>query len=305
MSQATNFSVPTIGPVSPLVMAQRIDDNFKAALSGHSGPGRPAYVTAAGTVWISTATAGKLKWMAFDGADDRVIRTLDLASGKVTHGDGVNEDIFFGATPDKFVAAQFGLKTDAVQAYFDTSALSADRVIRVPDKNGAIGAWEVLDIASPFAVTSWAKTNLGAFRELRITFDVEPDSVASGFGIQVSTDNGSTWQITNYHQQYMSASGAANAAGQVNLPSFSTSFGNSVLAGFGSAGHQGEFIISQFNKSRWLRVIGTAGYQITSTGALVIVSVMGGSSLSTARNAIRLTTGNAFSGRIVLEGIRG
>ncbi|WP_221138351.1 hypothetical protein [Rhizobium lentis] len=100
MSQAAIFSVPTVGPASPSDMANRMDDNLRAALSGHSGASRPSYATAAGVVWVSTATAGKLKWMVYDGTADRVIQTLDLATGKITHGDGTNDDAISGATSD-------------------------------------------------------------------------------------------------------------------------------------------------------------------------------------------------------------
>ncbi len=91
MTQAIIFSVPLVGPASPSSMATRIDDNFKAALSGHSGTSRPSYAVA-GTVWISTATAGKLKWYAFDGSDDNLFQTLDIATGQITYGDGTSDD---------------------------------------------------------------------------------------------------------------------------------------------------------------------------------------------------------------------
>ncbi|WP_416065425.1 hypothetical protein ACK9YZ_01365 [Rhizobium sp. ZK1] len=91
MTQATIFSVPLVGPVSPPVMAGRIDDNFKAALSAHSGTGRPSYAVA-GTTWISTAEAGKLKWYDFDGTVDHLFKTLDTATGEITYGDGTNDD---------------------------------------------------------------------------------------------------------------------------------------------------------------------------------------------------------------------
>lgn len=96
MSQAAIFSVKTVGPESPSAMAARIDDNFKAALSAHSGASRPSYAVA-GTVWVSTATAGKLKFYAFDGADDNLFQTLDIATGKVTYSDGTSDDAITAA----------------------------------------------------------------------------------------------------------------------------------------------------------------------------------------------------------------
>ncbi|NNH56900.1 hypothetical protein HLI01_08775 [Rhizobium laguerreae] len=83
MTQATTFSVPTTGPATPSAMASRIDDNFKAAVSAHSGASRPSYAVA-GTLWISTATAGQLKLYLYDGADDILLSVIDTATNAVT-----------------------------------------------------------------------------------------------------------------------------------------------------------------------------------------------------------------------------
>lgn len=83
MSQATTFSVPTTGPASPSLMAARMDDSLRALLSGNSGASRPAYAVA-GTVWVSTATAGQLKLYLYDGADDILLMTVDTATNAVT-----------------------------------------------------------------------------------------------------------------------------------------------------------------------------------------------------------------------------
>ncbi|MGO7370075.1 hypothetical protein ACCT04_14685 [Rhizobium ruizarguesonis] len=82
MSQAAIFSVKTVGPESPSAMAARIDDNFKAALSAHSGAGRPSYAVA-GTTWVSTATAGQLKVYFYDGADDILLMVVDAATNAI------------------------------------------------------------------------------------------------------------------------------------------------------------------------------------------------------------------------------
>nr|WP_064696057.1 hypothetical protein [Rhizobium aegyptiacum] len=82
MSQATTFSVPTTGPATPSAMAARMDDSFKALLSGHSGASRPSYAVA-GTFWVSTATAGQLKLYLYDGSDDVLLMVLDTASNAI------------------------------------------------------------------------------------------------------------------------------------------------------------------------------------------------------------------------------
>lgn len=83
MTQATNFGVPTTGPASPDVMASRIQNNFEAALTGHSGNSRPAYA-AAGTIWQDASILNTVRVYFFDGTDDILISTIDTASGRVT-----------------------------------------------------------------------------------------------------------------------------------------------------------------------------------------------------------------------------
>ncbi|MBB6224575.1 hypothetical protein [Rhizobium leguminosarum] len=83
MSQATTFSVPTTGPATPSLMAARMDDSLKALLSSNSGASRPAYAVA-GTYWTSTATAGQLKLYLYDGGVDRLLMTVDTATGAIT-----------------------------------------------------------------------------------------------------------------------------------------------------------------------------------------------------------------------------
>jgi len=88
MSQATTWSVPLVGPASPSEMADRMDKSFDALLSNHSGSARPAYAVA-GTSWVSTATAGKLKYYEFDGVNDRLIKTIDTTTGAIVYANGV------------------------------------------------------------------------------------------------------------------------------------------------------------------------------------------------------------------------
>lgn len=83
MTQAPIFGVPRSGPVAPDVMAGRIDDNFDAQISSHSGASRPTYAVA-GTMWLSTATAGLHTYYFYDGVNDRLVLTIDTATGAQT-----------------------------------------------------------------------------------------------------------------------------------------------------------------------------------------------------------------------------
>ncbi|PTM95069.1 hypothetical protein [Mycoplana dimorpha] len=85
MSQATKFGVPLSGPCTPAAMAARMDDSLMALLSAHSGASRPSYAVA-GTVWLDTATVGQHKYYCYDGTSDRLLYTLDTATGAITFG---------------------------------------------------------------------------------------------------------------------------------------------------------------------------------------------------------------------------
>lgn len=89
MSQATTWSVPLVGPVTPPAFAGRIDESLDAALSSHSGSTRPAYAVA-GTVWLNTATAGQHKYYFFDGTNDHLVLTINTATGAVQFGSSGN-----------------------------------------------------------------------------------------------------------------------------------------------------------------------------------------------------------------------
>lgn len=82
MTQATNFSVPTTGPATPDVMFGRIDNNFEAALTGHSGDSRPTYAEA-GTVWQDTSVAGLTRVYFYDGSEDILLCEIDTSTNRV------------------------------------------------------------------------------------------------------------------------------------------------------------------------------------------------------------------------------
>lgn len=86
MSQAANWSVPLIGPVTPTAMAGRIDDSLDALLSAHAGATRPSYAVA-GTMWLNTATAGQHRYYWFDGTSDHLVMTIETATGAVILND--------------------------------------------------------------------------------------------------------------------------------------------------------------------------------------------------------------------------
>lgn len=83
MSQATTWGNFTSGPASPNDYAAREKESFDALLSMHSGSSRPDYALA-GTQWADTSVSGKIAVKVYDGVGDRLIYTIDTATGLKT-----------------------------------------------------------------------------------------------------------------------------------------------------------------------------------------------------------------------------
>lgn len=147
MTQATIFSVPTTGPATPDVMYGRTDDNFRAALSGHSGPSRPSYAVA-GTVWEDTAVAGSVKFYFYDGTNDILLYTVDTAANTVTLPSFTAGGAILDPT---FAAAAAATK----KLGFDLAAITAGqtRNIIMPDRNVDLSKVGIL-LHSTVATTS-------------------------------------------------------------------------------------------------------------------------------------------------------
>ena len=99
MTQAANYSVPLVGPASPTVMAQRIDDNFDAIISGHSGSARPAYAVA-GMIWEDTSVVGETRLYFYDGSQDILVAVVDTTNDRVELAPQPLVDVASAATTD-------------------------------------------------------------------------------------------------------------------------------------------------------------------------------------------------------------
>lgn len=86
MSQATTWSVPTTGPATPTVMADRMDDSLNALLTGHKASTRPTYAEA-GTIWIDD-TANPWLVKMYDGTDDVTIGAINISTNTFKPYDG-------------------------------------------------------------------------------------------------------------------------------------------------------------------------------------------------------------------------
>ena len=152
MTQAPNFGVPRSGPVAPDVMAGRIDDNFDAQISSHSGASRPAYAVA-GTLWLSTATAGKHKYYFFDGTNDHLVVTIDTATGAVIYSNGTVDNALATKAPKSVYATKTGNYTavaaDAGATHRYTAAATVSLTAAATLGNG----WPYTIVANGAAVT--------------------------------------------------------------------------------------------------------------------------------------------------------
>lgn len=82
MVQATTWSVPLSGPVTPSAMATRIDDSLDAQLSMHSGTAEPSYKVA-GTQWLDNSAS---PWVVkvYDGTDWIPLYYVDSTNNEIT-----------------------------------------------------------------------------------------------------------------------------------------------------------------------------------------------------------------------------
>ncbi|WP_210422022.1 hypothetical protein [Rhizobium leguminosarum] len=203
MTQATIYSVPLVGPATPTVMAQRIDDNFDAIISGHSGSSRPSYAVA-GMVWEDTSVAGTVTVKFYDGSDDIVLWSVNTSTNVVTWGN------------PQFASASFKLFNAAGTpraAKFDNTAMTADRTLTMQDRDmtvgmvqlskGAIPANAAVDLAVPSGVRR-LKLLLSAFStngtsipivQLKTGGAAETSGYAGGIQIFTTSSNGGSFSV--------------------------------------------------------------------------------------------------------------
>ncbi len=280
MSQAANWSLPLNGPVVPTVYSQRIDDSLDALLSSHSGPARPSYAVA-GTIWMSTATAGKLKWYAFDGTADRLIRVMDTVTGKVTYGDGAAEfDL------SAFLTKTGGTTTGQIILPASTTGLAG---LRLP--NG-------VDPSAPTDGDLWRNDTLGGLRlrkagstvkildsqaVIRRSFAIIADQKAQGVAGQ-SVPAGA-WTIRDLNTELADADGIVSIASNQFTVAVDCTINGQVSVGANSS-QVTSFRI--YNVTDTVPVGGTIGAYAMSLG-----SIAGGMNVVTPFSTV-LTAGKTY-----------
>jgi len=351
MTQATDWSVPIIGPATPTTMADRMDKSLDALLSAHSGSARPAYAVA-GTEWVSTATAGKLKYYVFDGAADRLTKTIDITTGSVIYSNGTVDDALATKAPiSAYAAKSSGYTAVAADAgktlrftAAATLALTAAATlgngwkINVVADGGAVTidpnasetinglttlivpngssaeiicdgsnfitvikpfAWEVIQDSTISAASSFAVTNLGAYKRLRISGFLIPSTPAA-FYLQTSTNNGSSYDsgASDYITQFDASSSAS-----VNAQVSTSTIIPMTTATTTTAEETLNVQMERFNQAARCLVLGTMGFD---TGTLVVGRFYGIRNQNTARNAFRIIpSAGTMTGYLTVEGMRG
>lgn len=195
----------------------------------------------------------------------------------------------------------------ANKASFDLSALSAPRVIRVPDMDTALGVWEPIKQVAFAAQANVDFINLAPFRTLRLTGFLAASITPGGIGYRVSPDNGGTWNsgAGDYSYNYMLLQGATpvGAAGQGSMGYFAngstdanqTTHFNAIFENFNVVNSTGiDKGVIVHNKGR-------------TSGSISLQQYGNAINLSPAMSGLRIIPGGGgtITGHLILEGARG
>jgi hypothetical protein len=226
-------------------------------------------------------------------------RNISFDSGLVTRTDTNTHPINFTVT--YFIKA-YAAPVDT--GTINLAQLTADMLAM----QSAITArkWETLVDAQFTAQVSLVKTDLSQYKILRLTFEGNPDAGSFGINLQVSTDNGATWNAGASDYVSQSTYSTTGGVSQVNAVASVLSLGlsNAVEAITNGAGLSCELRIHNFNKARQARFNGCGA--IRNTANLLYAHNFGGwLGTGASRNALRITCGGPMSGHWVLEGIKG
>ncbi len=163
--------------------------------------------------------------------------------------------------------------------------------------------WEKIAVVDFVSQTQLIQTDLGAFRDLRITLELEPGASATTT-MQVSANNGGAWLAggTDY-----SSIGAYSQSGVTSPAAFTIT--GSAFAWFASnAGSAARpqietLTFGQFNKAKEMQGTGTGSW--ISGSQFLTAAVSMNYAPATALNALKFLFTVACSGRLIIEGIKG
>lgn len=159
------------------------------------------------------------------------------------------------------------------------------------------------------STSTWTKTDLDAFVFLRIAMEGYFNGGIGSHSFQVSADNGSSWVSsgTAYGYEYLGAQSGAPAtpaSGTGTTGAMTTNFMGNWAGQTGGGGNM-DLDIKGFNKSHGMLARMHVAQTIGGTGAFSIGHVTFNAQLNAPRNAIRGIANAAFTGTLVLFGVRG
>lgn len=169
------------------------------------------------------------------------------------------------------------------------------------------GLWLPVAKADPSNVASVSFTNLGGYRELRISLaNILPATNSVDLWLRTSVDNGANYDAgaADY-----TCTGFQNTAGSSFVSGLANTTKMLLADTIGNAANRGvsipELRIQDFNQTAYAR-FSWRGQRIDTGGVLISMNGMNGyRAQATARNALQIlfSSGNIASGHIVVEGM--
>lgn len=185
---------------------------------------------------------------------------------------------------------------------------SSDNIICLwYQRASSIPGWETIDVQTLSGAASYAKTDLSAYRILRLTYDLTVSTDSTTLTLRTDSDNGASYDAGasdyGYQVDYAAGTGSAGivAATATGIPlHLGANVGNATGEGNG-----GTITLTNFNQAAYCKVIAEV-HNVRADGSLD-TGIIGGRRLAaTARNAFTIIPGGGtISGHFVLEGIRG
>lgn len=167
--------------------------------------------------------------------------------------------------------------------------------------------WETIGSDPLSAVASWSRTDLGAFRKLRVSGWARPATDGINGGFRTSTNNGASYAngASDYGIGYLWQSSTTVAGSALNANALYMNVTTTIGADT-EEGIMFEAIFDQWNQATHTWMTARAFWRSTD-GSYSQVQVAGMRENASARNALQFvfSSGNIAAGHIVLEGIRG
>jgi hypothetical protein len=178
------------------------------------------------------------------------------------------------------------------------------RVITAPDFNlDLAGVWDTTK-TTVSAAASYTKTDLSAYRTIRLTGFFAPATDNQPLCLRFSTNNGVSYDngASDYNFQTLGVNGATVTGGRGasdRVPLTNTT---------GNAANEGasfDIVITDFNQALQCRVLASTT-EIDTGGLEIYRSVFSRRASTTARDALQLifVSGNIASGYVIFQGLR-